>query len=101
VVSIFITLGFFCLVLPGIFLAVAYAFAYMLAVDKGLGFWEAMETSRRVVTRQWWRVFGLILLGIPFIILGFAALGVGVFVALPLVAGAIAYAYEDLCNPSR
>jgi hypothetical protein len=24
---------------------------------------------------------------------------VGLFVAVPLVMGAIAYAYEDLCNP--
>ena len=86
---------------PGIYLAVAYPFTYILAVDKGLGFWEAMETSRRVATAQWWRVFGLILLGIPFVLLGLAALGVGLFVALPLVTGAFAYAYEDLFNPKR
>ncbi len=98
-VSIFIAVGLICLVIPGIYLAFAYPFTYILAVDKGLGFWEAMETSRRVVTRQWWRVCGLILLGIPFFLLGFAALGVGIFIALPVVVGAFAYAYEDLCNP--
>ena len=87
--------------LPGIYLAVSYVFTQVLIVDKKLGFWEAMETSRKVITRQWWRVFGLILLGIPFFILGVAAVGVGVFVALPLVTGAFAYAYEDLCNPKR
>ena len=38
----------------------------------------------------------LILLSIPFFLLGVAALVVGIFVALPLVAGAFAYAYEDL-----
>jgi hypothetical protein len=58
-----------------------------------------METIRRVITPQWWRIFGLILLGIPFFILGLAALGVGIFVAVPLMIGALAYAYEDLCNP--
>ena len=101
VISLFIFVGLFCLVLPGIYLAVAYPFAYILAVDKGLGFWESMETSRKVITAQWWRVFGLLLLGIPFILLGFAALGIGIFIALPLVTGAFAYAYEDLCNPKR
>lgn len=100
-VSVFVTLGLCFLILPGIYLAVAYAFAYMLATDKRLQVWEAMETSRRIITRQWWRVLGLLLLGIPFFLLGLAALVVGVFVAMPLIVGAVAYAYEDLCNPKR
>jgi hypothetical protein len=96
--SVIVTVALFCLVIPGIYLIVAYTFTWALAVDKGLGFWEALETSRKVVTRQWWGVLGLLLLGIPFLLLGAAALGVGVFVAIPLVLGAVAYAYEDLCN---
>jgi hypothetical protein len=101
VTSLFVTVGMFCLILPGIYLLVAYLFSSFLAVDKGLGFWDAMETSRRVITRNWWRVFGLILLGIPFMLLGALALAVGIFVALPLVLGAYVYAYEDLCNPGK
>ena len=99
-VSLIVTVGLFLLVLPGIYFAVAYAFAYMLATDKRLPMWDSMETSRRTVTRQWWRVFGLLLLGIPFALLGFAALGIGIFVAGPLIVGAGAYAYEDLFNPA-
>jgi uncharacterized membrane protein len=101
VTSLFVTVGIFCLILPGIYLLVAYLFAAFLAVDKGLGFWDAMETSRRVITRNWWRVFGLILLSLPCLILGALALGVGIFVAIPLVLGAYVYAYEDLCNSGR
>ena len=100
-ISVFVAVGTFCLVLPGVYLAIAYSFAIILAVDKRLGFWESMETSRKVVTRQWWRVLGLILLAIPFLILGGIALGVGVFVAIPLVLGAVTYAYEDLFNPAK
>jgi uncharacterized membrane protein len=99
--SVFVTVGVFCLILPGIYLAVAYTFSSILAVDKGLGFWESMETSRKVITRNWWRVFGLLLLAIPVFILGALALGIGIFVAIPLVFGAIAYAYEDLCGSAR
>jgi uncharacterized membrane protein len=97
-ISVFVTVGVICLVLPGIYLAVAYSFTVILATDKKLGFWESMETSRKVITRQWWRVLGLMLLSIPFLILGAIALGVGIFVAIPLVFGAVAYAYEDLCS---
>jgi hypothetical protein len=99
VVFTFTTLGLICLILPGIYLMIAYLFTYVLAVDKGLGFWEAMETSRKTITRQWWRIFGLVLLGIPFTLLGVAALGIGIFVTMPLITGALVYAYEDLCNP--
>jgi uncharacterized membrane protein len=97
--AVFVTIGLFCLVIPGIYLAVAYAFAFLLATDKRLGFWEAMETSRKIITPQWWRVLGLVLLSIPFFLLGLAALGVGIFVTVPLMIGAMAYAYEDLCSP--
>lgn len=100
-VSMFTFLGLILLVLPGIYLIVAYSFAYVLATDKRLSYWGAMETSRRTVTPQWWRVLGLILLGIPFVLLGLAALGIGLLVAMPLIIGAQAYAYEDLCNPGK
>jgi hypothetical protein len=100
VVSVFLTVGFLCLIIPGIYLFVAYFPAKILAVDKGLGFWEAMETSRRVVTRNWWHVFGLLLMAIPVMIAGALCLGFGIFVAAPVVVGALAYAYEDLFNRS-
>jgi GYF domain 2 len=97
-ISIFLAVGFVCLFLPMVYLFVAYQFTYMLATDKRLGIWESMETSRRVITRNWWQMLGLILLGIPFFILGIAAFGVGIFVAVPFIVGALAYAYEDLCG---
>jgi hypothetical protein len=96
VLSFFYSLGLMCLVLPGIYLIVAYSFTYVIAVDRGLGFWEAMETSRKVVTSQWWRVFGLILLAFPFMLLGAFALVIGLLVTMPLTTGAFVYAYEDL-----
>jgi hypothetical protein len=54
--------GLCCCAVPGIYLSVAWAFAIPLIVDKELRFWDAMEVSRKVVTRQWFQVFLLILL---------------------------------------
>jgi hypothetical protein len=93
--------GFVLLILPGIYLAVAYQFTYLLVLDKKLDFWTAMEVSRRVVTAQWWRMFGLVLLSIPFGLLGLVCLIVGIFPALVLIQGATISAYEDLCNPKE
>ncbi len=45
--------------IPVIYLAVAYSFAYMFIVFYDLDFWDAVESSRRVITRQWFSVFGM------------------------------------------
>ena len=41
---------------------VAWVFSVPLVADKRLEFWSAMELSRKVVTRVWFEMFGLILL---------------------------------------
>jgi GYF domain 2 len=93
-------LGFILLIIPGIYLSIAYLFTWLLIIDKKMDFWAALEVSRRVISAQWWQMFGLILLAIPFLILGLICLLVGVFVAVVLISAAIIYAYEDLCNSS-
>ena len=45
--------GFILLVLPGIYLSIAYVFTLPLIVDKGLAVWEAMELSRQRATKHW------------------------------------------------
>lgn len=96
---VFSAVGFVLLILPGIYLVVAYEFTFLLILDRKLDFWSALEVSRRVITAQWWRLFGLILLSILFSLIGIICLIVGVFVASVLIQGATIYAYEDLCNP--
>ncbi len=56
-----IVIGLAFLVLPGIYLLVAYTFSYLLIVDQRKGVWQALEGSRRVVNKHWWGVFGLTL----------------------------------------
>jgi hypothetical protein len=86
---------------PCVYLVVGYCLSYIVAVDKGTPFWASLEASRRAIRGQWWRVFFVILLGIPFALLGVAALVVGIFVTLPLILGATVYAYEDLCGQAN
>jgi hypothetical protein len=91
--------GFICLILPGIYLAVSYSFAYMLVIDRKMEFWVAMEVSRRVITAQWWRMFGLVILAGIIAMLGLLGFIIGIFITIPIFLGALVYAYEDLCNP--
>lgn len=58
-----------------------------------------MEVSRRVISAQWWRMFGLMIVGAIIAVLGVLGLLIGIFITVPIFIGALVYAYEDLCNP--
>ena len=89
--------GYVMLIVPGIYLAISYIFAAPLVVEKRMGVWEAMETSRKAVTRCWFRVFGL------FLTLGFIGaigtvftFGIGLIWILPLFILSIGVAYRNV-----
>jgi hypothetical protein len=94
--ALLICVGLLLCVLPGIYLAVGYTFALPLVIDKKYDFWAAMEVSRRVVHKQWWTLFGLLIVAFLINVVGILACFVGWIVAAPISIAAIMYAYEDL-----
>jgi hypothetical protein len=52
--------GMMFLLAPGIYLKVVWVFGLAVAADQRLGFWAAMETSRRAVARHWFSVAVLV-----------------------------------------
>jgi len=93
---VLVGLGFACLILPGIYLMVAWWFTLTLIADKRLDFWPAMELSRKVVTRHWWKLFGFFLVVLLMYALGALCCLVGFFITTPLAMIAATYAYEDI-----
>jgi len=89
-------LGFLCCILPGIYLGVAWKFTLPLVIDKRIGFWDAMELSRKTVTRQWWILFALCLVSGLIGAAGVIACCVGVIATIPIGIAATLYAYEDI-----
>ncbi|RMF67257.1 MAG: hypothetical protein D6742_07940 [Cyanobacteria bacterium J069] len=57
--SILTVVGFILLFIPGIYLAVAWAFTTLFIVDRRFDFWDAMEASRKVISKRWfsWLLF--------------------------------------------
>jgi predicted Ser/Thr protein kinase len=92
--------GFICLILPGLYLWVAWKFTIALVADRRLDFWSAMELSRKVVSRHWWKLFWFMLVLFFLNILGLLFFFVGHFIALPVTMAAFLYAYEDLFGPA-
>ncbi|MGC9941254.1 MAG: DUF4339 domain-containing protein [Verrucomicrobiota bacterium] len=49
-----------CLLLPAVYLTIAWTFAIIIVADRKMFFWSAMEVSRKVVTKVWFEVFILV-----------------------------------------
>ncbi|HUC83971.1 MAG TPA: hypothetical protein VL970_02175, partial [Candidatus Acidoferrales bacterium] len=86
----------FLLILPGIYLFVAWMFTLPIVVDKQIDFWSAMELSRKIVTRHWFKLLGFGLVLWLLLSLGVLALVIGILVMFPLVLCTLMYAYEDI-----
>jgi serine/threonine protein kinase len=96
VMTLLILLGFVCLILPGIYLLVAWKLTFPLIVDKGLDFWTAMRVSRKIISKHWWKFFGLVIVSALINMAGLLALVFGLFIAFPITIAALMYAYEDV-----
>jgi uncharacterized membrane protein len=96
VMIIMIAIGFILLILPGIYLAVAYATALPLLIEKKMGVWEALETSRKALSKRWFTVFALfILLGI-LVALSALPLGIGLIWTIPLSVTVLGVVYKTI-----
>ncbi len=101
VVGIFVVIGLILLAVPGIYLAVAYGLWIPLIIFGRLSFWNAMETSRKIITQNWWNFLLMALVAIGFILLGVIALVVGLLAAIPIIVCIYYAAYEDIVDRSE
>lgn len=95
--SLFIIIGLFLLVIPGLYLAVAYLVGVPFVLFyQSIGFWDAMEFCRRAVTKDWWSFFGLAIINFLIVVAGALAFGIGVLFALPLVQCILYAAFRQM-----
>ncbi len=96
VMTVLEMLGFVLFIVPGVILAILWLFTYPVLAETRHNFWEAMRASARLTEGYRWRLFLLGLAGVLIVALGFLAVVVGVFIALPVVLTATALAYRFL-----
>ena len=97
VVIIFVIIGMILLVLPGIYLAVAYAFVNCLVwflYDGSIT--NTLERSRKLVSKRWWSFLGFFLVIFLLNVGGILCLGIGLLVTAPVSAISIYVCFEDL-----
>lgn len=96
---VFLMLGLL-LLLSAIYLGVAYSFAIPLIVDKKIGFWDALETSRQLITKKWFSVFGFFLVLFLINLAGLLFFFAGFILTAPFTVNAVAAAYESIVGLS-
>src|ERR1035437_8171137 len=89
VTGILTKLEFLCLIMPGIFLCVAWFFTLPLVIDNPLDFWPAMRVSRKTISKHWWDFLGFLLVLGLVNLTGIMACCVGVFVTIPVSLAAL------------
>jgi hypothetical protein len=94
--GIIVSIGVVLLIIPGIYLAICYMLTTFLVIDHGMEFWQAMETSRKIVTKNWFAFFVFALVLFLVNLLGALALGVGMLVTIPVTSCAAAVAYKEI-----
>lgn len=93
---IMIFIGLVLLVIPGIYLMIAYYMAMPLVVEKGMSPWQAMETSRKAITHRWFSVFGLFIVMIIIISISMIPLGIGMIWTIPMMMIVYGILYRNM-----
>ena len=76
-INIFVSIGYFFLIIPGIVISALYIFALPLIIEKNMDFWQTMETSRKLVSRNIFELSIFMLVLMIFLVIGFILLLVG------------------------
>lgn len=93
---IMIGIGLVLLVIPGIYLMIAYYMAMPLVAEKGLSPWRALETSRKAMTHRWFSFFGFaFVLGI-IVTISAIPLGIGTIWTIPMMIIAFGILYRNM-----
>ncbi len=87
-------IGLVLIILPGIYLAIAYSMTMPLIADRHLSPWQAIETSRKAVTKHWFQYFGLLFVVGLLVFVSAIPLGIGVIWTAPWAINVIGVVYR-------
>lgn len=97
--AIIVVIGIGLFIIPGIYLALRLQFYAALIVEDDAGIIESLQRSWDITRGQGMSLFMLMLAMIGICILGFILLGIGIFVAMPLIYMMYAYVFRKLNAP--
>jgi len=88
--------GLLLFLIPIFYFLVAWSFAPMFVIFYKMQPWDALETSRKLITKRWFTFFGFSIVLILIAMVGILLLCVGIFYFYPAVMNAYYVAFEDI-----
>lgn len=101
VFNLMVIIGLIILIIPGIYLGVAMMFAMPFAALGNLSFGQSFEASRKMATRYWWNILGVIILMQLLSLLGLFIFIIGLFIMMPYLLAVYYAMYEDMVADTR
>ncbi len=101
VVSVFSLAGLALCIIPFFLVGALYLFPFLFLIERRIGFWDAMESSRKIAGRE---LAGYVAFFLTLCLLNLAGLilaGVGVLITIPVSLAAIAVAYDEAVGFDR
>ena len=93
---IIVGIGLVLLIVPGIYIGLRLVFAPQIIVEENAGAIASLRRSWEITRGATGQVFKLVLTGCGIMLLGHLALGIGIFLAIPLVHLMMCAAYRRL-----
>lgn len=84
------------LLIPFYYFTISYSWSDLFIMYKGMNFWDAMEASRRLISKNWFRMLGLIIVLTLMFFVGALLCGVGLFLAIPLYTTVLYASFADV-----
>ncbi|MEN9407568.1 MAG: hypothetical protein RLZZ455_784 [Candidatus Parcubacteria bacterium] len=94
--ALIVGIGFILLIVPGVIFGIKYHFYSYLIVDKNMGPLEALKKSGDITKGSKWQLFLLGLACGLVNLVGLLALGIGLFITIPVTMLAYAHVYRKL-----
>ncbi len=82
--------------IPLLYIGIAYVWSAMLVVFRGMKGWEAMETSRKLITKNWFMMFLYVIVIGLIGSLGVILFGIGLLYTIPVYMVAAFVAFDDI-----
>jgi len=94
--SIMIAVGFFLLIIPGVFLTVSFIFWGYIVVDQKVSAIQSLKKSYHMTKGYRWRMLGFLAMAFLINIVGFILIGLGLLVTVPVTALALTHLYRHI-----
>lgn len=99
IISVIICIGFALLIIPGIYLTCRLQFAPAFIIEENAGIVDSIKRSWDITEGKVMKLFCLFLVMLLITLLGTLLLGIGLFIAIPLIYMMYCYCFRLLNSP--